>query len=74
MKRQWRTRRQLVEARDAQRRWDRAYQCLLRWSRCVSQERTVESVTCYPAAQEVCDENRRVRTRINSTSGRGPDD
>jgi hypothetical protein len=32
MKRQWHVRRQTVERPDAQDRWDRAYQSLLRWS------------------------------------------
>jgi hypothetical protein len=30
--RQWKTTRQLVERPDAQRRWDQAYQCLMRWT------------------------------------------
>jgi hypothetical protein len=32
MKRQWHIRRQAVERPDAQGRWDRAYQSLLRWN------------------------------------------
>jgi hypothetical protein len=32
MKRQWRTRRQLLPQLDGQRRWDRAYQLLLEWT------------------------------------------
>lgn len=32
MKRQWNVRREAVERPDAQGRWDRAYQSLLRWS------------------------------------------
>jgi hypothetical protein len=32
MKRQWHVRREAVERPDAQGRWDRAYQSLLRWS------------------------------------------
>ncbi len=74
MKRQWRTRRQLVESRDAQRRWDRAYQCLLRWNCCIPQERTEPFVTCSRSTQEVLDESRRVRACFHSTSGRGADD
>jgi hypothetical protein len=32
MKRQWRIRRHLLATPDGQRRWDRAYQALLRWT------------------------------------------
>lgn len=32
MKRQWRTRRQVLPQPDGQRRWDRAYQLLLAWT------------------------------------------
>lgn len=32
MKRRWRVRREAVERPDAQDRWDRAYQTILRWS------------------------------------------
>ena len=32
MKRQWHVRREVVERPDAQGRWDRAYQDILRWS------------------------------------------
>jgi hypothetical protein len=32
MKRQWQVRRGAVRRPDAQRRWDRAYQCVLRWT------------------------------------------
>ncbi len=32
MKRQWRLRREAMERPDAQDRWDRAYQAILRWS------------------------------------------
>jgi hypothetical protein len=31
MKRQWHVRREVMERPDAQNRWDRAYQSLLRW-------------------------------------------
>ena len=32
MKRQWQVRRRIVRRPDAQGRWDRAYQCVLRWT------------------------------------------
>ena len=32
MKREWQVHRSTVEHTDGQRRWDRAYQCLLRWT------------------------------------------
>lgn len=41
MKRQWRVSRQAIEQPDALRRWDQAYQCLLRWAK--AQEKSQES-------------------------------
>jgi hypothetical protein len=32
MRREWRVRRTTIERTDGQRRWDCAYQCLLKWS------------------------------------------
>jgi len=51
-KRQWNVRRHTIETVDAERRWDQAYQCLVRWSagalresppRPIRQERSDES-------------------------------
>ena len=74
MKRQWRTRRQLIESADGQRRWDRAYQCLLRWGSQVVLERPAEAVTGAQPIQEVSDESGSVRASFDPTSGTGPND
>ena len=49
MKRQWHVRREVVERPDAQGRWDRAYQSLLRWSLQNEQEEGDEQA-CAPSA------------------------
>jgi len=74
MKRQWRIRRHLIESSDGQRRWDRAYQCLLRWGR-------TAPVLLLPAPQfwielpqEVKDASRRVCTSVDSTPSSGAND
>jgi hypothetical protein len=74
MNRQWIIRRQVVEVVDGQRRWDQAYQCLLRWGSQARPEQPVEVVTGFQPKQEVSDENRGIRTSVDSTSGTGPDD
>ena len=74
MKRQWRTRRELVESSDGQRRWDRAYQCLLRWGSQPVPEQAAEAVTGVQPTQEVFDESRRVRPSIDPTPSSRPDD
>jgi hypothetical protein len=74
MKRQWRIHRQVVEVVDGQRRWDRAYQCLLRWGSPVWPEQPAEAVTGLQPMQEVSDESRRVCASVDPTPGTGPDD
>ena len=48
MKRQWHVRRETVERSDAQGRWDRAYQSLLRWS--LENEQESHEQPCAPSA------------------------
>ncbi len=48
MKRQWHVRRETVERADAQDRWDRAYQSLLRWS--LENEQETHEQACAPSA------------------------
>ena len=48
MKRQWHVRREAVERPDAQGRWDRAYQSLLRWS--LENEQESHEQPCAPSA------------------------
>jgi hypothetical protein len=63
--RQWKTKRQLVERPDAQRRWDQAYRCLMQWSQGQLSSTTVKFVQ---ATQEESDENSRVRSRLHPAS------
>ena len=74
MKRQWSIRRELVETSDGQRRWDRAYQCLLRWGSQPVPEQPAEAVTGAQPTQEVFDESRSVRPSVDPTSSSRPDD
>jgi len=74
MKRQWAIHRQSVEVVDGQRRWDRAYQCLLRWGSQVRPEQSAEAVTSVQPMQEVSDESRRVCASVDPTPDTGPDD
>ncbi len=37
MKQEWTIHRQTVQQIDGQRRWDQAYQCLLKWARAIQQ-------------------------------------
>jgi hypothetical protein len=74
MERQWSIRRELVESSDGQRRWDRAYQCLLRWGSHPVPEQLPEAVTGAQPTQEVFDESGRVRTSVDPTSSARPDD
>jgi hypothetical protein len=73
MKRQWRVRRELVESSDGQRRWDRAYQCLLRWGSHPMPEQSAEAVTGSRPTQEVFDESCSVRASVDPTSSSRPD-
>jgi hypothetical protein len=74
MKHQWSIHRELVESSDGQRRWDRAYQCLLRWGSQPVPEQPAEAVTGAQPTQGVFDESRRVRPSVDPTSSSRPDD
>jgi hypothetical protein len=74
MKRQWSIRRELVETSDGQRRWDRAYQCLLGWGSQPVPEQPAEAVTGAQPTQEVFDESCSVRPSVDPTSSSRPDD
>jgi hypothetical protein len=56
----WTVQRICIEATDAQRRWDLAYQCLLKWS-----QETRE--------KETGNESRDLRQSIDPAPGRRPD-
>ena len=59
MKPTWQIRRQLVEHRDGQRRWDQSYQHLVRWA---------------PMPQEVSHERRDVCPCLNDAASPSPHD
>ena len=71
MRRQWHVRRQVVERPDAQGRWDRAYQSLLRWS--LEKER-VEQEACIPSAngKEEYHEGGGIRPGLDLSAGQAP--
>jgi hypothetical protein len=69
MKRQWRLRRELKPVEDGQRRWDQAYQHLLRWATKLEQER----IACSTQTQEVYHENRGLSAGLDPTPSAGTD-
>ena len=73
MKPQWHVRREAVERPDAQGRWDRAYQSLLRWS--LENER-VEQEACTPSAngKEEYHEGGGIRPGLDLSAGQTRDD
>jgi hypothetical protein len=58
----WRIQRQGVPKENAQRKWDLAYQCLLKWAKAKA-----------ILDQEVQNENRDLRSCINARSSRNSD-
>lgn len=70
MKRQWSIRRQLQETADGQKRWDQAYQLLLRAeiARSPSAEGSVSPVPQTIVPQEKADESCALRSCIHSTT------
>jgi len=60
---QWKIQRQAIPKENAQRKWDLAYQCLLKWA----QETTTRE---QEAQNESCD----LCASINARSSRNPDD
>ena len=71
MKRSWTIRRRAQELPDGQRRWDQAYQHLLRWalSADLEEKRLFPSEARYP--QEVSDESGSVCTGVDTAPGPG---
>lgn len=74
MKPQWNVRREAVERPDAQGRWDRAYQSLLRWS--LETERGHERARAPSAngKKEEYHEGGSVRTGLDLQAGQAPND
>lgn len=70
MKRQWRIQRRLLATPDAQQRWDRAYQALLRWT-----EPTLIAVTTSEHERgEVRHAHSSVRAGVHAAAGASADD
>lgn len=74
MKRQWRIRRQVIESSDGQRRWDRAYQCLLRWGSPADQDLIPVPRDWFQLPQEVKDGNCSLCTRVDATPSSSAND
>lgn len=73
MNRQWSVHRQWTETQDAQRRWDRAYQYLLQWSRVASPPQSAAILPSAQPIQEVNHENRSVCPSINPNTVPDPE-
>ena len=74
MRRQWHVRRETVERPDAQGRWDRAYQSLLRWS--LENEQESHEQACAPSAygKEEYHEGGGIRPGLDLQAGQTRDD
>ncbi len=74
MKRRWHVRRETVERLDAQGRWDRAYQSLLRWS--LEYERDHEQEARVPSAngKEEYHEGGGIRPGLDLSAGQARND
>ena len=68
MKQKWIVRRQTEQQVDGQRRWDVAYQCLLRWTRVTGRE-----AVPIQGQQGVCDEGSNLCSSVDATASAGPD-
>jgi hypothetical protein len=77
VKRQWHVRREAVERPDARRRWDQAYQSILRWS--LENERVHEQAhapgtNASANGKEEYHEGGGIRTGFELSAGQTPDD
>lgn len=68
MKQEWNVHREVVQYSDGQRRWDLAYQCLLRWATATRQE-----TSSIQAQQEARDESSHVCSSVDPKTGANPD-
>jgi hypothetical protein len=69
MKRQWRLRREMIPTEDGQRRWDLAYQHLLRWVTTLEQG----AVSCPATSAEVYDESCSLREGLDPAADTNAD-
>ena len=74
MNRQWNVRREAVQRPDAQARWDRAYQSLLRWSLENEQERHEQARAPGANGKEEYHEGSGVRQGLELQAGQAPND
>ncbi len=68
-KRSWRIRRDGVSPLDAQRRWDRAYQLLIQWSRAAPHEQESDRGVQETMPQEEYDERGNLCAGVYATAG-----
>lgn len=69
MKQKWNVYRRTLPQPGGQRRWDLAYQCLLKWAQAMSQQETSR----IRNQQEVHDASGHLRARIDLATGPDPD-
>ena len=74
MKRQWKIRRQFQPTMNADRRWDEAYQHLLKWALKIDPVRDQVASFRRPAEEEVRYENCDLSARIDQPSDPGSND
>ena len=68
MEQEWTVHREVVPYADGQRRWDLAYQCLLKWSTTMRQE-----TSSIQTQQEACDESGNLCPSVDPTTSADPD-
>ncbi len=68
MQQNWSVYRRDLPQPDGQRRWDLAYQCLLKWAQAMNQQETSQ----IRDQQEAHDESSHLRTRIHLATGTSP--
>jgi hypothetical protein len=73
MKRQWHVRREAMECPDAQDRWDRAYQAILRWS-LENEQARAPSADASAEGKEEYHESGGIRSGLDLSAGQAPDD
>lgn len=71
MERKWKVQRSMIERPDGQRRWDCAYQCILRWAKEAVSEPDENLPLSTPQEEE--DECRRLRSCLDSAPATGTD-
>ena len=65
MEQRWTVQRSMIERPDGQQRWDRAYQCILRWTNEVASE-SGENLSLSIQQKEKKDEGRYLRSCLDA--------